>query len=85
MGPRWIQELPVPTPARRPLPDARAPALISPPTAASFPALEDDGTWTPPDTNGAVGPNHLVAALNSQVRVRARNGQEIKTVSQAAF
>ncbi len=76
---------PGPYPGKAALPGARAPALISPPAAASFPALDDDGTWTPPDTNGAVGPNHLVAALNSQVRVQDRNGQEIKTVSQAAF
>jgi uncharacterized protein (TIGR03437 family) len=52
-------------------------AETSPAPAASFLALEDDGTRIPPDTNGAVGPNHLMVATNSQVRIQNRNGSAL--------
>ncbi|HUR82583.1 MAG TPA: hypothetical protein VM733_17600 [Thermoanaerobaculia bacterium] len=55
---------------------AAEPALL-----ASFAALGDDGTVIPPDTNGAAGPDHLVAMLNTQLRVQTRSGAELRTVS----
>jgi uncharacterized repeat protein (TIGR01451 family) len=57
----------------------------SPPPADSFAALGDDGTAIPPDTDGAVGPNQLVTALNSQVRVQDRSGGVISTTSLDSF
>ena len=59
--------------------------IPSPPMAQSFPALEDNLTVIPPDTHGAVGPNHLMVTLNSQVRIQDRNGTNISTVSLLGF
>jgi uncharacterized repeat protein (TIGR01451 family) len=59
-----------------------SPALCS---ICAFNALGDDGTQTPPDTDGAVGPNHLVIALNSQLRVQDRSGGTILTTSLNTF
>ena len=59
--------------------------LASPPAAASFQALGDDSTSIPPDTMGAVGPNHLMVTLNSQVRIQNRSGGVLSTVSLNSF
>jgi hypothetical protein len=60
----------------------RSPRLVS-----SFPALKQRKrvTVVPPDTNGAVGPRHLVVALNSHVVVQDRAGRALKTVSLETF
>ena len=39
----------------------------------------------PPDTMGAVGPNHLMVMLNSQVRIQNKTGGTISTVSLSTF
>lgn len=57
----------------------------SPVPASTFLALEDNGNGIPPDTHGAVGPNHLVVATNQQVRIQSRTGSNISTVSLDAF
>jgi len=57
----------------------------SPPASASFLALEDDGSTFNPDTQGAVGPNHLMVTLNSQVRIQDRSGGTISTVPLNSF
>jgi len=46
-----------------------------------FEALPDNNTKIPPDTMGAVGPNHLVVMLNSQVRIQDKSGAVLGTVS----
>ncbi len=46
----------------------------SPLPALDFQALPDNGTSIPPDTMGTVGPNHLMVALNTQVRFQNRTG-----------
>ena len=85
------QELPVPgdfVPGEeaRPVPEkALIPLPSSPEPASSFLALEDNNTSIPPDTHGAVGPNHLMVTLNSQVRIQDRTGGEISTVSLDSF
>lgn len=53
----------------------------SPAPSASFQALGDNNTLTPPDTDGAVGPNHVMTMLNSQVRIQDRSGTIISTVT----
>src|SRR5437588_9075688 len=54
-----------PEPLRRaPIRAATAPQPHSPALSASFLALLDDGTVIPPDTQGSVGPNHLMVILN---------------------
>jgi hypothetical protein len=67
---------------------ARERSLVAPRVlgvATSFRALEDDGTRIPPDTMGAVGPDHLLTMLNSQVRIQDRRGSTISTVSLDTF
>src|SRR5437667_6677934 len=53
----------------------------SPSPSTSFPAIPDDTTQIPPDTQGAVGPNHVMTMLNSQVRIQSRTGTTNSTVS----
>ena len=58
----------------------RLPAPLS-----SFEALGDNGTVIPPDTDGAVGPNNLMVAVNSQVVIQDRAGNTLSTVAIAGF
>lgn len=89
---------PVPRPVRqsdRQLTAARSPTSsllpegaatpASPPALASFLALFDNNTIIPPDTMGAVGPNHIMTTLNSQVRIQDRTGAVLSTVSMNNF
>jgi MYXO-CTERM domain-containing protein len=49
----------------------------SPALRANFNALTDDGSGlAPPDTDGAVGPDHLMVALNTQVVVQTKTGTD---------
>ena len=64
---------------------AGTPGLASPAPVINFLALPDDGTSIPPDTHGAVGPNHVMTVLNTQVRVQNRNGGVLTTVSLDGF
>jgi hypothetical protein len=62
---------------------AQASAGISkttPRPTLGFAALGDDNTVIPPDTDGAVGPGHLMVALNSEVRVQSRTGTDLGTM-----
>ncbi len=54
---------------------------LTPFPSASFEALPDDGTAYVPDIAAAVGPAHLMVALNSQVRIQNRQGQPLGPVS----
>jgi len=38
------------------------------------PVVPDNGAVIPPDTQGTVGPNHLMAALNSNITIETRTG-----------
>lgn len=57
----------------------------TPPPSASFEALPSDGSAFNPDTHGAVGPNHLMVTLNSEVRIQDRSGGQISRVSLDAW
>jgi hypothetical protein len=65
------------------------PAPAPPTLSASFAALEDnpvDGfSYIPPDTHGAVGLNHLMVTLNSQIRIQTRAGTTLNTVGLNTF
>lgn len=61
------------------------PLVPSPPPGASFLAKEDNLTFIPPDTHGAVGPNHLMVTLNGTVRIQDRMGGVISDVSLDTF
>jgi hypothetical protein len=68
------------------LPVAATPPMpISPAPASSFLALGDDATMIPPDTQGAVGPDRLMVAANSQVRIQMRDGSVVNTYSLNSF
>ena len=58
---------------------------VEPVVVTDFQALLDNGTIIPPDTMGAVGPNHVMTMLNSQVRVHSKTGGTISTVSLFSF
>jgi hypothetical protein len=58
----------------------------SPAPASSFLALLGEGELKDkPDTQGAVGPNHLMVALNTSVRIQDRHGGVISTVTLSNF
>ena len=57
----------------------------SPTPATTFQALTDNNTSLPPDTHGAVGPNHVMTVLNTQYRIQTRSGQTVSTVSDDTF
>jgi hypothetical protein len=73
-------------------------ALVLAPTIAIFPLAaqttptptanflaQDDTRWLPPDTHGAVGPNHVVTAVNGGVRIRDRSGTVIRSTARNTF
>jgi len=51
----------------------------------NFPGLGDNGMSIPPDVGGAVGPNHVMTALNTQVRIQDKSGTNISTVTLNGF
>jgi hypothetical protein len=53
--------------------------------AHDFAALGDNNTFIPPDTQGAVGPLHLMTTLNSQVRIQSKSGSSLNTFSLSSF
>ncbi|HZU95892.1 MAG TPA: hypothetical protein VFF73_04230, partial [Planctomycetota bacterium] len=64
----------------------RGPSSPAPPLGASFLGLLDDQSSFPPDVDGAVGPNHVMTALNTQVQVQSRSGAIVgPAVSISAF
>jgi len=72
--------------SRRPRAEAiESPRIASPSLASSFAAVLDNGTAIPPDTNGAVGPQHLLTILNTEMLVQDRSGKALVTLSFAAF
>ncbi len=76
--------------ASSPAVEADAPQPLGPsPSATGFLGSEDsvnDGFRSiPPDTHGAVGPNHLVVTHNGRVRVQTKTGQTLSTVGLKTF
>lgn len=51
----------------------------------SFNAIDDNGTSIPPDVNGAIGFDHLMVTLNTQVRIQNKQGNTIFTTSLTGF
>src|SRR5437773_10738018 len=49
----------------------------SPTLSTNFTGLDDNNTYSPPDTMGAVGPNHLMIMINGQVRIQNRTGTTV--------
>ncbi len=59
--------------------DPNAPVLTG-----SFTGTGDTG-WLPPDTDGAVGPNHVVTAINGGFMIQTRAGTSVSQVTLNAF
>ncbi|MFN0111483.1 MAG: hypothetical protein ACKVZH_21675 [Blastocatellia bacterium] len=53
-----------------------AAGFMSPQAVLDFAGL-DDANWTPPDSQIAVGPNHLIAAINATFAVFDKHGGEL--------
>ena len=51
----------------------------------NFNALDDDGTSNPPDVNGAIGFDHIMTTLNTQIQIQNKQGGVISTVSINGF
>lgn len=60
-------------------------ALVAPRTAAlpvsGFSAVTDNHTFTPPDTNGSVGPAHVMTLLNTLINVQDKTGSSFGTTA----
>jgi hypothetical protein len=57
----------------------------SPAPASSFEALSGELPVTPPDAHGAVGPNHIMVTLNTEVRIQDRDGTPLLTMTLSQF
>ena len=51
--------------------------LFAPPTIVSSRGVLDPDTRIPPDTHGAVGPNHVVGLTNAGIQVFDRSGMAL--------
>jgi hypothetical protein len=71
--------------SQAPTPPAYGPVPQSPATTRDFQGLTDNNIAYPPDTHGAVGTNHVVTMLNTQVRIATRTGTTITTMSLSSF
>ena len=71
--------------AQEQAPESTQTSAQSPAALSSFLALGDNGTVIPPDTDGAVGPNNLMVAVNSQVVIQDRAGAMQSAVTLAGF
>lgn len=67
------------------VPGGGPPIPNSPGTTTDFQGLTDNNTFYPPDTHGAVGTNHVVTMLNTQVRIATRSGTTITTMLLSGF
>ncbi len=65
---------PVSTTIRQPNATAAQGAATTVPSLSGFPGLGDNFTAIPSDTQGAVGPRHVVTMLNTQVLIQSRPG-----------
>jgi len=61
------------------------PQTASPAPNQTFLGHTDLGLSIPPDTHGAIGPNHVVTASNDLLRVHTKSGNVLSTVSIGAF
>lgn len=87
--PREYGQAPTLQPSTGAAPDATAtPGSVQMtliPVATDFQAIPDNFTRIPPDTHGAVGPNHVMTMLNTQVRIQTRGGTNVSTVGLSTF
>ncbi len=83
-----IPEAPFVAPVVEPSAPVEGPSGFStsaPVPALGFVALPDNSASIPPDTHGAAGPAHLMAMLNTEVRIQTKVGGSVSTVSLSTF
>lgn len=84
-APRRSGTYPAPANAPGPAsPSAGSPLVPSPASSMSFKAIDNTtgtGDTIPPDTMGAVGPNHLFVVTNQDVAVQSRTGTQLSRQS----
>jgi hypothetical protein len=68
-----------------PLAPPASPTGVSPAPSLTFRGQEEIVGVIPPDTDGAVGDNHVVTATNDRLRISNRNGTIISTVTANSF
>ncbi len=68
-----------------PSPDLASPFASPAPTSGFQATTYNSSGFIPPDTDGAVGPNHVVTALNGVVQVQDRAGNLLQTKSLNTF
>lgn len=66
-------------------PQAPFPSASSPVPTSSFQAILSNQQTFPPDTNGAVGTNHLMVVLNSEFQYQTKSGSVIEKISIEQF
>ncbi|MEP7106743.1 MAG: 3-coathanger stack domain-containing protein [Ferruginibacter sp.] len=67
-----------------------APGINKPAAPLEFPcvnfrALDDNGVTDPPDVNGAIGFDHIMTTLNTQISIQTKQGGNISTTSLTGF
>ncbi len=62
-----------------------APLSPSPAPVTSFLGYVDPARTIPPDTHGAVGPNHVVTATNDYLLIQSKSGAEINRIAISSF
>mgnify|MGYP002525381131 CR=1 FL=1 len=79
-----IQKMGAPGVAAKPRPSG--PRLLGRPSVRDdFPAVVDNHMANPADTHGAVGPEHLVVALNTEIAIQTREGELLSKVGLGDF
>jgi hypothetical protein len=79
-----IQKMGAPGGAAKPRP--RGPRLLGGPSVRDdFLAVVDNHMANPADTHGAVGPEHLVVALNTEIAIQTREGELLSKVGLGDF
>jgi len=61
------------------------PLSPSPIPVTSFMGYVDPARTIPPDTHGAVGPNHVVTATNDYLLIQSKSGAEINRIAISSF
>jgi len=62
-----------------------APGRRAPQTTGTLFNARNDTGWLPPDTMGAIGPNHFMEVINGNVTIYSRTGTQLSDVTLASF
>ncbi|MCP9769563.1 hypothetical protein EGI22_16800 [Lacihabitans sp. LS3-19] len=60
-------------------------AVAPPAPSVGFVGLIDNNTSIPPDVNGAVGPNHVMTTLNTEIKIQNKTGGAVSSLSNEGF